>query len=398
MFTDKLIESLKPQDKSYTKTVLPNLFLLVEPNGKKYWRLRYTFNCKSRLLSVGKFPIVGVDKAIEKRYELLKLIEGGIDPIKLKKEKRAEETGKNTFNEVFNEYVSTLDIKINYEKRLRHYVTKYLKNTIGNRKVDSFEAYELIQLCKKIKSPFIASEVLNIIKRTLRYAKINGLIKISPLEDTGGAIKKPKINHHPCVIDGVHNKSERMIAIGKLLRDISDSKCTFIVKHALGMLAFLFVRPGELISMKWKDIDFEEKVWRYKSEKTNIQHIVPLVSSIINNLQRIKDKNYNEEWVFYNRKNPRKHLLIGSLSSALIDMGHEKKMVPHGFRAIARTVIEEDLKYPPHLIELQLTHKVKDTLGRAYNRTMFIQERTKMMNEWSNYLKGCLKIVNQNSF
>jgi integrase len=175
------------------------------------------------------------------------------------------------------------------------------------------------------------------------------------------------------------------------LRSIDDYNGSYIVKSALQLAPLVFVRPGELRQAEWEHIDFEAKEWRYLVTKTNTQHIVPLSKQAIEVLSNLKPLTGNGRYVFPSARTPNGTRAMSdvALLAALRRMGYDKsEMTVHGFRAIARTILDEVLKFRPDYIEHQLAHAVRDPNGRAYNRTEHLPERHKMMQAWADYLDG----------
>jgi integrase len=177
----------------------------------------------------------------------------------------------------------------------------------------------------------------------------------------------------------------------ELLRAIDGYSGSFVVKSALQLAPLVFVRPGELRQAEWEHIDFETKEWRYLVTKTQTPHIVPLSAQALTILQELKPLTGNGRYVFPSARTPNgsRPMSDMALLAALRRMGIGKdEMTVHGFRALARTVLDEVLGFRPDFIEHQLAHAIKDPNGRAYNRTAHLAERRKMMQSWADYLDG----------
>lgn len=397
MLTTNIINKLDSREKQYTITDSPNLFLLIKPNGYKYWRMRYSFHGVERLLSLGKYPVVDIHSARKKRDEVITLIVDDIDPVRHREKKRAEKKGMFTFDKLAYDYFDHRDLSdYTKSKQVRLYEI-HLQNSLSSRRIDSLETYELIQICKKVKGTSRKLDALALSKRILRYAKVTGLIKHSPLEDVKGVLKPHKTKHHPCIIDGVDNKAKRMRVVGHLLNDIHNYSGSMIIAMGLFFMAFTFQRPSEVRTMKWSDIDFEEKLWRFRSSKMSVDHVVPLSETVLMLLNKMKSLEFKSDYILTNAKDQSRYPQLCSFSDALKGMGYKNRMVSHGFRALARTVLEEDLEFFPSIIEMQLSHMVRDPLGRAYNRTTYIKERFTMMNKWAAYLNRCYKLVTKDN-
>jgi len=200
-----------------------------------------------------------------------------------------------------------------------------------------------------------------------------------------GALSPVKSGHFSAVTDIKKFK--------ELLTSIENFSGSRVVSAALRIAPHVFVRPGELRTAKWSDIDFESREWRYLVTKTNTQHIVPLSDQVISILQSLKPYTGNGDYVFPSLRTPngKKPISDVTLLAALRRLGYEKTEVTvHGFRATARTLLDEVHKFRPDYIEHQLAHNVRDPLGRAYNRTTHLDERRNMMQVWSDYLTRLL--------
>jgi integrase len=175
--------------------------------------------------------------------------------------------------------------------------------------------------------------------------------------------------------------------VGELLRALDAFKGSFQVACALRLAPLLFVRPGELRKARWADIDWDAQEWRFTASKTNTAHIVPLAPQALEILSELRPLTGHREFVFPGR-DPSKPMSDAAMGAALRRLGFDTRneVTVHGFRATARTLLDERLKFPAHIIEAQLAHAVRDSLGRAYNRTAFIAERHEMMAAWANYL------------
>jgi integrase len=156
-----------------------------------------------------------------------------------------------------------------------------------------------------------------------------------------------------------------------------------VVKTAMAIAPHVFVRPGELVAMKWAEVDFEKREWRYLATKTKTNHIVPLSDFVLEKLKALHEISGRRQYAF-TRVSSGRHITTNAMLVSLKRMGFDSTI--HGFRATARTLLAEKLKFPESVIELQLAHEVRDALGRSYNRTTFIEDRHRMMAVWSNYL------------
>ena len=220
--------------------------------------------------------------------------------------------------------------------------------------------------------------------QVFRYAVQTAKAERDVTQDLKGALKQPPIKHYPAIIDPVE--------FGQMLRSIDDYNGSFEVKCALKLMPMLFVRAGEMRYAKWSEFDLEKKTWiftpRKTKRKTGISLIVPLPKQAIEILSELADHK-RSEFVF-----PAIHTTVQPMSENTMNQALKRLGISgdthtvHGFRASARTMIVEQLKYDERFVELQLGHRVPDMHGRAYNRAQFLDERKDMMQEWADYLDG----------
>jgi integrase len=213
-----------------------------------------------------------------------------------------------------------------------------------------------------------------------RYAIATGRAVRDPSPDLRGALPSaPAANHFAAITDP--------LLVGELLRAIDGFKGSFQVQCALRLAPLLFVRPGELRRAQWADIDLEAAEWRYTVSKTKTDHLVPLAAQAVDILRELLPLSGHHAHVFPGR-DPQRPMSDAAINAALRRMGYDTKteITGHGFRAIARTILHEELNIRPEVIEHQLAHNVSDTLGTAYNRTKFLKDRKLMMQVWADYL------------
>ncbi|MCK6411484.1 MAG: site-specific integrase, partial [Azonexus sp.] len=221
------------------------------------------------------------------------------------------------------------------------------------------------------------------ISRCFRFAVATGRAERDPCPDLQGAIPPVKTEHMPSLTTPKD--------AAELLRAIDAFRGTFVVKCALLLAPLLFVRPGELRKAEWSGFDLDKGEWRYLVTKTKTDHLVPLATQAVALLRELHALTGHGRYVFPGR-DPQKPMSDAAVNAALRRMGYDTKteITGHGFRAMARTILHEELHIKPEVIEHQLAHKVPDALGAAYNRTKFIKERQAMMQLWADYL-GKLK-------
>jgi integrase len=260
---------------------------------------------------------------------------------------------------------------------------------IGNKPINEILPKEIMDCLRRIEDRGTietAHRTLQLCGQVFRYAVATGRTHRDITPDLRGALPPSKGSNFSSITD------PKLVA--PLLNAINTYSGSFIVKSALQLAPLVFVRPGELRQAEWADIDLETKEWRYLVTKTKTPHIVPLSKQAIEILSNIYPLTGKGRFVFPSARTPNGSRAMSdvALLAALRRMGIEKdEMTVHGFRAMARTILDEILGFRPDFIEHQLAHAVRDANGRAYNRTSHLAERHKMMQAWSDYLDGLMK-------
>lgn len=393
MLTMSAIKTAKPQSKSYKLPDGGGLFLLVQPSGSKLWRLKYRRpgTKKENLMSFGSFPSVTPQEARERREDARRLLSRGIDPgLERKIEKLAtKHSAVSTFSAVADEYFSKRERESVGDplKRERNRFNNYLKPALGTVPIADVSAVMLLDALRKPEAAGkleTARRLRAMSGRIFRYAIATGRVASDPSADLIGALTIPKPTNFAATTDPAE--------LPKLLSVLWSYAGTPIVSAALKLTPLVFVRHGELRSARWADIDLEGAEWRFTVKKTDTQHIVPLASQAVAILRELHQLTGRGEFVFPSARGGGRHMSQVACLSAMRRMELPAELVTnHGWRATARTLLDEALHFPPHLIEHQLAHTVKDALGRSYNRTQHLPERKKMMQAWADYLEGLRK-------
>jgi integrase len=379
----------KPKDKPFKLSDGGGLYLLVQPNGSKYWRLDYRFAGKRKTLAVGVYPDVSLLDARDKRDKARKLLADGIDPGENKKAVKmaGENRAANSFEVVAREWhgkfspgwAATHSSKI--IRRLEENIFPWL----GARPIAEITAPELLACIRRIEARGIletAHRTLQHCGQVFRYAVQTGRAERDPSGDLRGAIPPVKDKGHFAAVTEPKQVAE-------LLRTLDGYQGSFVVSCALRLAPLVFVRPGELRKAEWADFDLDAAEWRYRVTKTKTDHVVPLSSQAVAILRELYALTGDGRYVFPGARSNGRAMCDNAVLAAMRRMGIGKdEMSGHGFRAMARTVLDEVLGIRPELIEHQLAHAVRDPLGRAYNRTTYLPERKKMMQQWADYLDG----------
>lgn len=384
--TDTAIRNAKPLDKPTKLTDGGGLYLLLKPNGARWWRLDYRFGSKRKTLSMGVYPDVSLKDARTRRDEARKLLAVDIDPGENRKAIKATKTDQaaNSFEVVGREWFAKNSpgwAKGHAEKIIRR-LERDIFPWLGNRPIMEITAPELLQSLHRIEARGVletAHRALQNCGQVFRYAVQTGRAQRDPSADLRGALAPWKPKHYPALTEPPK--------LAELLRSIDNYQGNLITRSALRLLPLVFVRPGELRQAKWAEINLDTAEWRYTVTKTNTPHIVPLASQAVEILKTLQGLTGRSEFVFPGLRSHNRPMSENTINAALRYMGFDQQtMTGHGFRAIARTLLDEALGFEPHIIEHQLAHGVKDPLGRAYNRTKHLPERQKMMQQWADYL------------
>jgi integrase len=384
--SDTSIRNAKPHVKPFKLFDERGLFLLVTHAGGKWWRFRFRFDGKEKLLSLGVYPDVGLKDARSRRDAARKLLAEGIDP---GEDRKAQKAGKrdraaNSFEVVAREWYEKFSpswVKLHRERVLRRF-ERDIFPWIGGKPIANVTAQELLAVVRRIEgrgSLDTAHRALGDCRQVFRYAVATGRCTRDPSGDLRGALPPANGGHFPAVTEPAQ--------VGGLLRALAGYQGTFAVACALRIAPYVFVRPGELRKAEWADIDLDAAEWRYTVTKTDTAHIVPLATQVAAILRELHALTGAGRYVFPGARSHKRPMSDNAILAAMRRMGISKdEMSGHGFRAMARTILDEVLGVRPDFIEQQLAHAVKDPNGRAYNRTTYLPERREMMQQWADYL------------
>ena len=388
--TDKLTEvqvkNTKPTDAPYKISDGGGMYLLVNPTGGKYWHLAYRYNNKQKLLALGVYPEVTLAKARKAREKARKLIKDGIDPSEEKKaaKKLANLQSATTFEAIAREWLDKQTHLAEVTQNKSKWLLDFAITGFGKKAITDITAPDVLAVCQLLEKQE-KRETARRIKvkcgQVFRYAIQTGRATYDPTQDLKGALQPVITKHQAAITDPVE--------VGELLRAIAGYKGQFVTLCALKLAPMVFVRPSELRQALWEHIDLETKEWRYHVNKTNTAHIVPLSRQAVTILKELHALTGISPYVFPSIRTNSRPMSENTINPALRRLGYtSEQMCGHGFRAMARTLLEEVLGYPYDIIEQQLAHTVRDPNGRAYNRTKHLEARHKMMQDWSDYLDG----------
>lgn len=383
--SDTAIRKAKPADKPQKLRDGGGLYLLLRPDGARWWRWDYRrpVTGKRNTLSLGVYPSVGLAEARDKHQAAKKLLAAGVDPGVHRKAERAisSDRAANSFAVVGEELLikRAKTITPGTAARERRLLDKDLSPYIGARPVAEVTAPELLSALRRIEARGAvetAHRARTLSSQVFRYAIATGRADRNPASDLAGALEQPEKSHFPSITEPAE--------VAPMLRALHGYYGTPVVMAALKLAPLVFVRPGELRRARWADVDLEAGEWRYLSTKTETPHIVPLASQAVEILRELQPLTGRGEFVFPGIRDRHRPMSENTVNAALRRLGFDKDtMSGHGFRAMARTILDEVLGFRPDFIEHQLAHAVRDPNGRAYNRTAHLAERRKMMQAWA---------------
>lgn len=378
--SDTQIRNAKPHDKPYKLFDGRGLYLIVRPNGAKWWRLKYRHNGKENSISLGTYPDVGLKVARDRTHEARRqLKEDGIDPSQRRQAARSARllASRDTFEAVARLWFSKNEQrwKPSHARTVIGRLERDVFPWIGRRPIREITARELRAVLHRVEergAVETAHRELQLIRKVYSFAIGLELVKTdiaTPLANTLAPVKK---QHLAAIVDEG--------SVGPLLRAIDSYGGTFVVKCALRLAPLVFVRPGELRHAEWQEIDLQCAEWLIPADrmKMGLQHLVPLSRQSVELLAQLQPLTGRDRFVFPSARSTSRPMSNNAVLAALRRMGIERhEMTGHGFRAMARTLLDEKLGFRPDIIEYQLAHAVRDPNGRAYNRTTHLPERKK---------------------
>jgi integrase len=385
--SDVKARNAKPKEKPYKLSDARGLYLLVSPAGGKYWRFDYRYAGKRKTLALGIYPDVSLAEAHSRLAEARNALAQGTEPQAPKKSLRHSQTDENSFESVAREWHAkhlptwSTGHSTTIIARLEHDVFPL----IGSKPVHELTAPDVLRVLRRIEhrgALETAHRIKMVCGQVFRYAIATGRADRNPAADLKDALPPVKPKHQAAITDPEQFKG--------LLRAIDAYQGSFVVRCALQIQALTFVRPGELRHAEWSKIDLEAGQWNIPPErmKMKIAHAVPLCSQALRILKELHPLTGSGRYIFPGGRTTSRPLSENAVLAALASMGYKDIMTGHGFRATARTMLDEVLQQRVDLIEHQLAHAVRDPNGRAYNRTAHLPARRDMMQLWADYIDG----------
>lgn len=361
MLSDAEVRTAAPGPKPYKLFDRDGLYVIVQPNGRRWWRLNYRFAGKAKTLSMGTYPEVSLKQARARVAEARRQIADGVNPSDLRKREKLRLA--DDFESVAREWHAKKSAT--WTEGNAAHVIRRMENWafpwIGGQPVAELSAQDVLAVLRRIEGAGkleTAHRVRGYISASLRYAVVTGRAEHDVAAYLADALPAHKKQHRAAIIDPV--------ALGGLLRAIDAFSGSFVVHTALRIAPYLFARPGELRQMRWAHLDLDAGLWSLPAEdmKSQRAHIVPLAPQVVASLRDLQPLTGQQPFVFPSRRGRGRPMSDNTLNAALRRLGYERSEVTaHGFRATARTLLEEELGYRPDLVELQIAHKVSHPLG-----------------------------------
>ncbi len=384
--TDTAIRNSKPTDKPLRLSDERGLYLLINPNGSRWWRFDYRFQGIRKTLSMGVYPDVPLKLARERREEARSLLAAGADPgAQRKAEKRANaEAGGNTFEALAREWMATRgkEWTASYASKTKSALERHVFPAVGAKPITEITAPDLLALLRAIETRGtvdMAHRVQQHCGGIFRFAIATGRATTDPVPSLRGALSTVKKEHYAALTDPTE--------YAELLRAIDNYRGEATTKAAMQLLALTFQRTKEVRFAEWSQFDFDQALWRIPAEimKMREAHIVPLSRQAIEVLKGIQALTGKGRLAFPSSTSRERPISENTVVYALARMGYKGRMTGHGFRSVASTLLNEQ-GFRSDLIERQLAHAEKNAVRAAYNRAEYLTERVKMMQDWADYL------------
>lgn len=383
--TARQVDTSKPKDKPYKLSDGGGLYLLVNPNGSRYWRLKYRIAGKEKLLALGVYPDVTLAEARQKRADAKKVLAAGGDPVQEKQEEKQakEQAVANSFERLAMEWHShkSTSWSEGYAEHLLMYLKKDIFPFIGQKAITDISQVEMLNVLRKMEQ----RGVLDKLKKTRQacrqiftYAIITGRAEHNPVSDLAGALKSPKQQHYPHLL---------VDQIPDFLRALSEYSGSSITRNATRLLMLTGLRTIELRASEWVDIDFDKGVWNIPAERMKMRrpHLVPLSSQVRELLEEIHQLTGRGKYVFPGRNDAGKPMSEASVNQVIKRIGYDGKATGHGFRHTMSTILHEQ-GYNTAWIETQLAHVDKNSIRGTYNHAQYLDGRREMLQWYADYM------------
>ena len=382
MLTDAHVRKIKPLEKKKRYADEKGLYLEVTPSGGRFWRLKYRFNGRESTLTIGSYPEISLAQARRTRDEARIQLYNNIDPNAIKNDRLQQMDESKLFKALAMEWMEDRKTVIKENTYLRDLSVfeKDLFPVLGDIPIDQIKGKDVLACAKKIEArgaQEMAKRSIPLVGRIFRFAIRKGIIENDPTPHLQEALKPRKVKHMARL-----DISEFPPFIERMDRYHGNP----VIKTALQLMTLTFVRTAELRMMEWDEIDFENRLWRIPAEKMKmaLPHLVPLSKQAIELLKILLPLTGRKQYVFYNHSTA-KPMSSNAILCVIRTMGYNGRMTGHGFRGLASTTLHEQ-GYKHDAIEIQLAHRVGNAVSQAYNHAQYLEYRTKMMQEWSDFI------------
>jgi len=389
--TDKKLKATLPKEKPYRISDGDGLYLLINPNGSKYFRHRYYFAKKRKEIHLGTYPDLSLKNARLLRNENKTLLNANIDPAidKKKKEITKDVNNSNIFREIAKDWLSfkAATWSKDYHRAVESRMQRIVYPKIGEMTMTDLTPSFLYSVLDKIQKEFsveLAHKCKQYMGLVFTFAIPLDKAERNPINDLKGLLRPKTKKHYAAIIDPK--------ALGVFLRATDKLRGSLIMSTAVKLTPQLLCRPGELRQLLWSDVKWDDHRIEIPAERMKMKtdHIIPMTTQcteLLRELYKLTGWQTNAHYVFPSQRGFSRPLSENGVRVAILSLGYDKEDVtPHGFRATARTLLDEIHEYPVEIIEQQLAHTVKDMNGRAYNRTKHLKQRSEMMQTWADYL------------
>jgi integrase len=385
--SDAKVRSAKPAAQPYKLYDGGGLFLLVHPNGSRYWRLKYRFGYKEKLFAIGVYPDVTLSEARAKALDARRIVSEGADPVIERRRHRANSatSAAETFQAMAEEWMaSRTDVwSPSYREAVQSALAANLYAQLGQLPIRSISVpvlREALLLMERRGALVALRKVRMWASMVFRYAIATGRAENDPAAPLRGTFKAHKGGHFAALT----KPSE----LGQLLARIRDYDGSIITRCGLLLLAYTFTRTTELRASEWTEFGLDGASWTIPAErmKTDVSHYVPLSRQALQILVEIRALTGSSRWVFPNERNSQKPMSENTMLYALYRLGYHGRATVHGFRASASTILNEVLGFDKDVVERQLAHKEPNKVRAAYNRAEYLAERREMMQRWADYI------------
>ena len=384
--SDTAIKNAKPLEKPYKMPDERGMYVLVNPNGSKYFRLDYRFNKQRKTLALGVYPDTGLKQARDKRDTAKKQIADGIDPSITRKIEKAGST-ENTLKAVAIEFMEANRKRwsVSHFNHIEQCFERDIFPWLGNRPLKDLTAVEVLTTLRRIVDRGAletAARTKQFLGQAIRYGIATGRTERDVTADLRGALPSPVKGHFPAITEPK--------PLAQLLRDIDGYAGNFVVRTALQLQPLIFARPANIAAAEWDEFDLEAAEWRIAGDKMKMKeaHIVPLSTQAVALLRDLYPLTGSSRYVFAStqgKKGNEPHISRESIGAAIRRMGYQGQHTAHGFRTTASTLLHEQ-GFHSDMIERQLAHAERNRVKAAYNRAQHLPERRQMMQSWADYL------------